>query len=274
MSLLDLPNELLLEVASHIRSPKDLNHLCHLNRRTYTLLNGRLYKLAVEIDNTIPFNVVPDGLLRTLHFFCNAGADISKRYPTPHSSEIHHYLFSKTPLLHAVWKLNMPMVLELIRLGVDVNHVSQDGYTALGLVALISDPSVPPGAGIELRIAEMLLHAGADIDCPKDIPKKRPLSNATEMGNVFMVELLLQRGADVLGIFPNGKPDWRRCTYCPCTSRPAIQRLLADEVEKHDKRLAKEVRRGAKGLDRRFKKQKDSKQGQDGTNEPPSMPVT
>lgn len=51
MSLLSLPNELLLEIADHLGRESDINSLVRVNKRLCNLLNDYLYKFNLRHGN-------------------------------------------------------------------------------------------------------------------------------------------------------------------------------------------------------------------------------
>lgn len=117
---------------------------------------------------------------------------------------------SDTPLLKvAVGKDDQEIVEILLTAGADPSAVDSSGYPSLADVQSIT-------------VARALIDAGADMnaDCYKG---RTQLERATRVNWVDLVELLLERGAQV-------PQHMLRQDYWDEVGRPALQRLIASHV--------------------------------------------
>lgn len=97
----------------------------------------------------------------------------------------------KTPLMHAVERGDESTVHKLLdpKLGADVNTANKRGMTALHLAAT---------RGLH-EMLRCLLHHDADIDV-RDRRKETPLMTAVKVGQPDVVQILSDRGADMLAM--------------------------------------------------------------------------
>ncbi|MBV9123142.1 MAG: ankyrin repeat domain-containing protein [Planctomycetes bacterium] len=116
-----------------------------------------------------------------------------RRYFTQHPNQLEDRGESdKTPLLWAVALCQPALVRLLIDLGANVNPQANDGFPPLHLLV-----DVPNSFRADsLQIAAMVLEAGADIE-QRGINDWTPLHRAANAGNLDMVRLLVEHGADL-----------------------------------------------------------------------------
>ena len=69
VSLLELPNELLLLISTNLKSEVDLSHLLQVNYHLYDLLLARLYQQNVKCSESQGLNVLP----RKMKEACSTG---------------------------------------------------------------------------------------------------------------------------------------------------------------------------------------------------------
>lgn len=94
---------------------------------------------------------------------------------------------SEAPIADASMKGDMAQVRALLEGGADVNAAHGDGMTALHWAAQNARP----------EIAEMLVHAGANLEAVTRLGDVTPLHLAARSGSGAIVKLLVDRGADV-----------------------------------------------------------------------------
>src|SRR5688572_15287933 len=100
----------------------------------------------------------------------------------------------EAPVADAAMKGDREAVRALVRQGADVNAPQGDGMTALHWAALNGD----------VEIADMLVHAGANLEAITRIGGHRPLHVASRQGNAPVVALLLKAGATAKATTSNG----------------------------------------------------------------------
>jgi ankyrin repeat protein len=100
----------------------------------------------------------------------------------------------EAPVADAAMKGDREAVRALVRQGADVNAPQGDGMTALHWAALNGD----------VEIADMLVHAGANLEAVTRIGAHRPLHVASRQGNSPVVALLLKAGANAKALTSNG----------------------------------------------------------------------
>ena len=120
-----------------------------------------------------------------------AGADVNA------ACECH----GNNALMTATWGEHPFCIIELIRAGADVNHQNKTGRTALTFVS-------------DSGCLEELMEAGADVNI-KDDSQHTPLVYAAQKGNVEIVKMLTDAGADVN-------------STCECHRNGALHRAVKD----------------------------------------------
>lgn len=154
MSLLDLPNELLLIVAKHLR-PRYLNFLIQTSRFFFQCLTPLLHTLAAqdvvihsptqELSFRMPALIwaVFKGHEPLCRLLLEKGADVGTRC---------NYRRSWTPLIYAAHNGRKDIVRLLLQNGADVNELDETGATAL--MRAVTSRS--------LEVSRFLLENGAD----------------------------------------------------------------------------------------------------------------
>lgn len=106
-----------------------------------------------------------------------AGADVASRDS-----------FNGTGLIRAAERGHPRIVERLLRTDVEIDHVNRVGWTALLEAIVFGD-----GGPDHVRVVELLVDAGADVDVPGN--GRRPLEYATERGYDSIVAVLQDAGA-------------------------------------------------------------------------------
>ena len=99
-----------------------------------------------------------------------------------------------SPVADAAMKGDREAVRALVRDGADVNAPQGDGMTALHWAAMNGD----------VETADVLLHAGANLEAVTRIGAHRPLHVASRAGSSQVVQLLLRGGANARALTSNG----------------------------------------------------------------------
>ncbi|KND92754.1 Inversin [Tolypocladium ophioglossoides CBS 100239] len=207
MSLLDLPNELLVSVAEKLVSEADIGSLVLVNRRLHTLLDKHLYR---QNATTSRFSALlwasEHGSEITAQKSLNQGASIDATdewHRTPLSlasargnEAVVRLLLERedidvnprdemgqTPLLIATEQGHVEIVrLLLAKSNVNINARDEDGQTALVSAAQ---------AGLMSIVCALLAHDDVNINLC-DYDKRTPLIAATMFGKRTVVDYLLQ----------------------------------------------------------------------------------
>jgi ankyrin repeat protein len=180
MSLLDLPNELLLSIVGNLTRESDINALVQTNRRLYYTLNLFLYRFSVARGNNSALRwAALHGFYPLVQTLLNLGANPRA---TPRNS-------SHVTALHMACANGHQSIVEaLIQSGADVNAKTTTGITPLHEAI---------AEGFE-GIARILLENGADF--MKKLPDKNHstvLHIASYFGYTNIVQLLLNIGMGI-----------------------------------------------------------------------------
>jgi hypothetical protein len=219
--LMTLPNELFLDVASHVKSFKDLNSLVRTSRVFHGLFNTQLYRRAVAASYHIRVRIVRRVLseyrLAALTLLLDNGLSVN------HTAQYYSYFYPDEPnvtMLRFVCERldqerSVPLVRLLLQRGADTN--ADDGrqsYTVLFR-------AVKYGYS---ELAALLLAHGAD---PNAVVYggDTPLHCANRKNNASMVNLLVTHGAAIDG--RNGDGDTPLVLAIRCGNRDIIPVLLA-----------------------------------------------
>lgn len=202
-----LPNELLLEIASHLQRLRDLNAHLRVSRHLADVLSPVLARRGVTaVDRYSQRSLVQwaaaNGRSELLARLLSHGADVNSRA-------------AETTALHSgVLSAQLDSVAVLLAHGADMEVVNNDGWTPLHMAAITGNRDV----------ADLLLEYGADIEAPgTNVLRKSALDYACLRGHRGVAEMLLERGAD------NGVKKWGEMTLAQGTALagyPDIARLV------------------------------------------------
>jgi ankyrin repeat protein len=182
MSLLGLPNELLLSVASNLRCGSAINAFACTNFRLYCLLDEYLYQYYVQTSNhsALPWassHGLTNTVLKFLHLGVNLQATLENKRAT-----------GATALHLAARHGHLVIVEALIQSGADVNAQTYKGAIPLhGAVV-----------GGHEHITRILIEKGADFMKPLPTPNRPTILHvASYFGFLDIVQLLLEKGMGI-----------------------------------------------------------------------------
>jgi ankyrin repeat protein len=221
--LMTLPNELFIEVASHLDSFKDLNSLARTSRFFHTMFNTHLYRRAVAADDIVLGYIVGWVLSRyrlasltllldnglsvdrtcqfshytddktMLHFLCGLH-DQERSVPMAQlliqrgaDIELKDICCSDTVLSEAIYHNKCEMVALLLANGADCKAVNRCGDTPLHCAGIC--------AWDNAEMVHLLIAHGADIEA-RTVNGSTPL-NAILFYKPRVMAALLEHGADV-----------------------------------------------------------------------------
>lgn len=200
----------------------------HIRMTKYTplhvaVLHNALKTVAFLVDHGANVNSRDENNRTPLHYVANAGRADVLQYLLQKGCDINTQSASmKTPLMYAVLKANPVAVSLLIKSHADLDLQDEKGTSALHLASFsmpvklfIVQLLLKGGANVhiankkgatplmmsvatrEVALVEMLLDAGAVVDCV-DSMKRTPFHSAIEISHSSaIVRLLVQRGADI-----------------------------------------------------------------------------
>lgn len=228
--LLDLPNELLLEVASHLPHLKDVNSLLRCNCRLHSLLDQDLHRRAVHAPGTIATTRKTKPRAAAGLFTDQRGqlpTSIPRKHRYPLRTMLHYAAASNQPSLlrklisygalehinipdfygttplHSASLLGYTEIVEIL-LENGGNHQLHDrfGWTPLQCAILGLGIS---GSSRGSLVARKLVAAGADKEVSHFIGGYTALHLAVVVGDPVMVSLLIDLGSDVWKTDHNGR---------------------------------------------------------------------
>lgn len=181
MSLLSLPNELLLHIAEPLR-PKDLNSFLRTNTRFAFLLTPRLHNLAIQDKDSLTALqwAALNGHEPLVRMVLEKGADINHLFPKDQGR------FQMTALQLAAQLKNESMIELLLENGADVSTRIPGHPTALHWAVKTNSEA----------IVRALLRHGADSSAA-DVGENTPLLWAIGYNFEGIVKILLENGADL-----------------------------------------------------------------------------
>lgn len=213
MTLLILPNELLLAIAEAQECQRDINAFARTSRRCYTLLNPFLYAYNVRQHQGSALHwATSQGQLRTAEESLRQGADIESwhrktgKSPLIQSAHCGHADIVALLLAHganphaksgggtkdaittAVFRNRAAVTSILLDNGVDVNLADYKG----SLLHLAAEKWHNSRAAV----ARVLIEKGANLESMNDV-KQTPLQVACESGSVEVARCLIESGADL-----------------------------------------------------------------------------
>lgn len=128
MAFIDLPGEIVMELAGFLGTTRDINSLSRVNRRTFSILNSLLYRYNIRNKRSSAlFWAAENNRISTIHRITQFGADVNVgRGSLPGMSG------SNLTALHvAAWKGHLAVVKTLLDLGADPEAQVLEGFTAL-----------------------------------------------------------------------------------------------------------------------------------------------
>jgi ankyrin repeat protein len=196
INLLELPNELLFEIARYLEHPEEVYTLILTCPEFYRLLADVLFDFAVYAPSTDMHAV------RVLYTYASGGhADLVNKLITKRASvkpsssddspQCHLKLCSRV-LQWAIAKDNKPAVEQLLKCGVELDSPNH-GLLALHTAVI----------WIKDDMLQFLVSKGADVH-KKDPQSRDALSIASQLGHASTVRMLLDLGA-TMGVGQSGR---------------------------------------------------------------------
>jgi ankyrin repeat protein len=183
-----LPNELFLEVASHLKSFKDLNSLVRTSHLFHGMFNTQLYRRAVAANRRVLDDIV--GWVLSRYLLASLTLLLDNGLSVNHTGRFPRYMYEGTMLCFLCsWlddhERSVPLARLLIQRGADTNAVGLWGYTPLHFASWINDA----------RMVNLLIAHGADIEA-RSVAGDTPLNVSSRYGKRLAMEALLEHGAD------------------------------------------------------------------------------
>ncbi|KAF2688109.1 hypothetical protein K458DRAFT_401501 [Lentithecium fluviatile CBS 122367] len=231
VSLLDLPNELIVLVGEALPHPRDINNLLRTNRRISQLLGKVLLLQNIHHHGSSALLWAAEhNDLDLATYLIVLGADVETSphtvycsVPTPEGGVKNPELSDAKPLYFAVFQKNANMVRLLIDAGARVVH-PRVGYLSPLQVAL-------QGRSTD-EITKLFIDGIHNVNYPLRSEGRQAIVEACLAGNVFAVERLLQRGADIhlgvpsfRGVLTRALLHWRK--YPQLSSDARLEMLKA-----------------------------------------------
>jgi hypothetical protein len=197
--LMTLPNELFLEVASHLKSFKDLNSLVRTSRRFHTMFNTDLYRRAVAAPDIVLYYIVRCVLsayqLASLTLLLDNGLPVNYKCTRKYGHAVFRCDESMLYFLcrRKDQERSVPLARLLLQRGADMDW-NGDSFSDSVLFTAIRSRNY--------QIAALLLIHGADVNAAED-DQRRALHIAIACAmdsyedNPEMVHLLIAHGADI-----------------------------------------------------------------------------
>lgn len=186
VTLLDLPNELLLHIARFLPNQEDVSDLSRANRLLHTVLDSYLYRYNVHHDNAFALSFGAYVGCRTVVEKCLAAKPPNIDAP-PHCLPGRSRGWpSHNALCNAITRQHTDLVELLLAHGASPHHGWGGKVTPLMMAA--------KHGNIESMI--MLIERGADVHA-KDGLQQTALYYAAARGGVEFIRFLLEQGAEV-----------------------------------------------------------------------------
>ena len=250
--MLQLPNELILEIAELLDTQTSLNHLAQVNRYLYNLLNPYLYsENGRAFRSTALLWAAQHGKLRSAQLALEAGANLShmdEEGLTPlslaclydqtdvSSAEYRHIeivklllsndstdpnspdVYGRSALWYAAFRGRATLVSMLLsHPGLERNSVDKSNWTPLQCAAAVGHSAV----------VELLLASRADANCADNF-RRTPLIWAACHGHAESVDVLLRNGANAEARDRFGRTA---LSFAAANGRTSVtQRLLRENI--------------------------------------------
>jgi ankyrin repeat protein len=224
-SLMKLPNELLLEVGSHLQSFEDFNSLVRTSTFFHGMFKTQFFRRAIDAEDDVLDDIMSRVLgrfqLASLVLLLDHGLSVNRIgcYGINHEQTMLHFLCEQSDQ-----KRSIPLARLLIQRGADLEAKDMHLETVL-YSALERD---------KCEIAVLLLADGADPN--SDNCGDTPLNLASRKNNVGMVYVLLACGAAIDGCDAAG--DTPLLVATRCRAQDVIPTLLSRGADAgaHNKR--------------------------------------
>lgn len=212
MSLLGLPNEILLVIAENLRTTKDTSSLLLTNRRLSSLLTPHLHDLATHEKmglNALAWATMKGHKELMKLLVLRKGFDIDAPDDLCGLPALHHAMTSRIPFsvrqllvelganvytrtrdgrepIHQAAGIGCQETIQLfLGKGVDINSLDGRGHTVLYRAAVMYSP----------LMVDFLLRNGADVDM-RNRDGRTAIHGAAEGGSLASINILLRNGAD------------------------------------------------------------------------------
>lgn len=216
MTLLVLPNELLLAIAEILHSQPDINALARTNCRCYDLLSPVLYAYNVQNHHGDALRWAathgqPEAARKSLQQGANIELEEKKSKFRPlmqaarhgyadvvallvaHGANLHakDAFFSRNAITWAVFRNKTDVLRVLLDHGIDPNYQGMEGYKLLHLAAQDYAQSREP-------LTRLLVSRGADIEATRyGHPSTTPLHISCISNSVEVARCLIECGANL-----------------------------------------------------------------------------
>jgi hypothetical protein len=189
MTLLKLPNEILMQIVDYLQTQREINAVTHINRRFHSVFNDFLYRENIRSGSSALFWAANRGQESTARTIVHLGADINMplQEPVSHPGETIRY---STAIHIAAKKGHLAVVKVLVDAGANLEARDHRGWTPL-FVALAS--------GHE-KIARTIGWNLDDAACTCIVESAdglKPLHVAARLGLSKSVQYFVDRGTDV-----------------------------------------------------------------------------
>lgn len=233
MSMLRLPNELILELGSQLERERDINALARANRRLFGCLNQLLYSRNIHQFNSSALVWAAAGnneqtLNRALGFGAQAiGEALTVAASEGHENVIATLLSAYTAdddlaghgqrAIFLAISMGYASIAQLLVLSgkIQVDSKNSEGMTPLSCAASIGHGS----------IVKLLIDTGGCVDVnSKDHNGRTPLSHAAEAGQDSAIQLLLDTGK--VDVNARDERGWTPLSYAVSVGADSVVELL------------------------------------------------
>jgi ankyrin repeat protein len=250
--LLKLPNELFFEVASHLKSFKDVNSLARTSCFLHGIFNPHLYRRAVTANRIVRDRIVGSVLSRhppaSLALLLDNGLSVNHAGQFPGG-------IGKEAMLRFLCRLgqerSVPLARLLIQRGADIEEKDSKAQTLLHITAMSNNCGIaalflaqPDGPGVNAEdkfgrtplhyvsshgheMIKLLIAHGAAVDA-RDWGNSTPLYWALLRKNFDIVPTLLAHGSDGGARIGSGETLLHYVSACFSNSEHKVAKLLLE----------------------------------------------